>query len=42
MESNLDEYNSFYDRLKIQQLQARGEVKSHKKIAWKLQLVKTF
>ena len=28
MESNLDEYNSFYDRSKIHQLQARGEVKS--------------
>ena len=42
MELNLDEYNSFYELSKIQQLLVWGEVKGHKKIAWKLQVKKYF
>jgi hypothetical protein len=42
MESNFHEHNSFYELLKIHQLPAWGEVKGHKKIAWKLQVKKYF
>ena len=42
MESNLDDYNSFYEFSKIHQLRVWGEVKGHKKIAWKLQVMKYF
>ena len=42
MKSNFDEYNSFYELPKIHQSPAWGEVKGHKKIAWKIQVMKCF